>query len=187
MISKPNKCPLLMRLLHWSMAIIIFALLSIGIYMAGVPLDATEKIDMYHWHRAFGVVVFLLLLLRVVTRLFSTVPNRPDGIPQAQQRIAHIVQFLLYGCMLTIPVLGYVASSALPDFPGIPPLNSIRFFGAELPLAPVEKNYDTTKSLITLNGWLAYALISLLSLHIIGALKHRFLDKPGNDVLSKII
>ena len=155
--------------------------------MAGIPLDATDKFDLYRWHRAFGAVVFLLLLLRVVTRLFSTVPNLPDGILRAHQRIAHIVQFLLYGCMLAMPVLGYVASQALPEIPGIHPLKSIWFFGAELPLAPVEKNYDTTKSSITLHGWLAYAMTGLLSLHIVGALRHRFLDKTENYVLSKMI
>jgi cytochrome b561 len=89
--------------------------------------------------------------------------------------------------MLTLPVLGYIASSAVPEFPGVPPLNSIWFFGGELPLFPVEKNYDTTKFLISIHSYLGYGLIAVVIAHLGGALKHRLLDRPENDVLSKML
>jgi cytochrome b561 len=39
-----------------------------------------------------------------------------------------------------------------------------------------------------LHRYLAYTLLALVAVHIIGALKHRFLDRNrDNDVLSKMV
>ncbi len=89
--------------------------------------------------------------------------------------------------MLVMPPLGYIASSAVPEFPGIPALHSIWFFGADLPLFPIAKSYDTTKFPITIHMYVGYAMIAVIAGHVGGALKHRFFDKPENDVLSKMI
>lgn len=69
----------------------------------------------------------------------------------------------------------------------MPSLNSIWFFGLELPLFPVEKNYDTTKLFITVHKYLGYALIAVLIAHVGGAIKHRLFDRPENDVLSRML
>jgi hypothetical protein len=45
----------------------------------------------------------------------------------------------LYFAILAMPVLGYIASSAVPEFPGVPAINSIWFFSLEIPLCPIEK------------------------------------------------
>jgi cytochrome b561 len=38
-----------------------------------------------------------------------------------------------------------------------------------------------------LHKYLAYTLLCLIVIHVVGALKHRFLDKdPANDVLSRM-
>ncbi|WP_350332913.1 cytochrome b [Coralliovum pocilloporae] len=186
MIAATQKArfPLAMRVLHWSMALLLIGLLALGLYIQNIPLEAPNKWDLYPLHRAFGMLAFFLVILRLVVRLKSRVPALPDTMPWYERIGAKLAQIALYAAMLSVPLFGYIASSALPEFPGISPLQSIWFFGLELPLFPVEKNYDTTKFFITLHKWVGYGMIAVLVAHIGGALKHRFFDRPEHDVLS---
>lgn len=181
------KYPLTMRVLHWVMAVLVLIVLSVGIYMSMLPFEAPDKFDLYPWHRAFGVLVFALVAVRIVTRLTAGVPELPDTIPRATRIVAASVQAFFYVALLLMPVFGYIASSALPEIPGVPPVPSIWFFGLELPLAPVAKNYDTMKLFITLHEYLGYALLLALLAHVAGAIKHRFFDRRENDVLRRML
>ncbi|MGI9380462.1 MAG: cytochrome b [Methyloligellaceae bacterium] len=183
----PAKFPAALRFLHWSMAVLLIGLFALGLYIHEIPLEDPGKWTLYPWHRAFGVVAFLLVISRLVTRLSSRIPELPKSISWYERRGAQIAQLLLYVGMLVVPLAGYVASSALPELPGIPPLNTIWFFGVELPLAPVAKNYDTTKIFITIHKYAAYGMAAIVAAHVVGALKHRYFDKPEHDVLSKMI
>lgn len=186
-IDEPIKFSLPMRLLHWFMATLLIGMIALGLYIHSIPLDAPNKFDLYHWHRAFGIVAFALVIVRLIVKLASRTPGLPEGIPWHERTAAKTAQILLYMAMFAMPVFGYVASSAVPEFPGVPPINSIWFFGAELPLFPIVKNYDTTVFYITIHKYIGYAMIAVIIAHVAGAFKHRFFDKPENDVLSKMI
>jgi cytochrome b561 len=183
------KFPLAMRALHWAMTLLMIGLLALRIYMAGIPLESSDKLDLYPWHRSFGILVFILVAVRLIVRWISRsrIPGLPPAIPACERLAAKAVQVFFYGAMIAMPILGYIASSAVPEFPDLPPLTSFWFFGAELPLAPVEKNYDTTIFFITIHKYLGYAIVVALVAHVGGALKHRFFDTPGTDVLSKML
>ncbi len=186
-----NKFPVkfsgAMRVLHWAMAVILISLLMIGLYMAQIPMERPDKFDFYPWHRAFGVLAFALLIIRLIVRFRSVAPEIPAGIVWYERRSAKLAQIALYTAMILMPVMGYAASSALPEFPGLPPLHTIWFFGAELPLFPFERNYETTKSLIAVHKYVGYAMMAVIAGHAAGAFKHRFFDRPENDVLSKML
>ncbi|NOH64738.1 cytochrome b/b6 domain-containing protein [Vibrio sp. RE88] len=150
-------------------------------------MESPNKFDLYHWHRALGVLAFVLVIIRLITRLNANTPPTPVGLPAHEKLGSTLAHWALYGLMFALPLTGYIASSALPEFPGIPPLTSIWFFGLELPLLPIEKNYDITTWVIGLHYVLGLGFIAVLALHIAGALKHRFFDKPENDVLSRML
>ena len=187
--SQSQKFPLAIRALHWSMALLIIGLLASGLIMSDIPLKAPDKWDMYPWHRALGVVAFVLVLARIWIRFRkrAQMPELPQTLPAHERFGAKAAQVFLYAALIAIPVVGYISSSAVPEFPGIPPLLNIWFFGAELPLLPIERNYDITKLFIDIHAYVAYTMIAVLLAHIAGALKHRFFDKPENDVLSKMM
>lgn len=52
------------RYLHWMMATLILTLLAIGFYMVN-----TESFGLYNWHKSFGLVALLLIVLRMIYRL----------------------------------------------------------------------------------------------------------------------
>jgi cytochrome b561 len=185
--SGSDKFPVPIRLIHWSMAVLLIGMLTSGIVMHQIPLKDPGKFDLYHWHRAFGVLAFALVIIRLIIRLASQVPELPSGLPWYERQAARLAQVLLYIFMLVMPIVGYIASSAAPDFPGAPPIHSIWLFGLELPLFPVSKDYATTVFFITIHKYVGYTMIAVIVAHIGGALKHRFFDKPENDVLSKML
>lgn len=181
------KFPASLRALHWSMAVLVAALLGIGMYMADLPMDAPDKLDLYPWHRAFGVLAFVLVIVRLAVRLNAEVPALPGGLKWYERRAAQICQIIFYVTLLVMPPLGYIATSALPDFPGMPAPTSVWFFGLDLPVLPLAKNYDMTKVFITLHSIAGHVMLAAIVMHVIGSLKHRFLDKPENDVLKQMM
>lgn len=173
-----QKYPVLMRLIHWLMAIGLLGLIASGWYMAGLDKSVSFKYDIYFWHKSFGVVALFTVALRILVRLISAVPALPDTIPGYEQKLARLAHFLLYTMMIAVPLSGFLMS----DFGGRPvPLFNLTTF--EL----LEDNKDLAGTLWQIHTTIPYIFLGIIALHIAGALKHRFYDKPENDVLKRML
>ena len=175
------KYPLTMRILHWTMAVIILGLIAAGWSMVSPDGQTPSRFDfLYPWHKSFGMLILLLVMVRMVTRWRARVPELPAGLSPWEARAAKIGHTALYTLMVVVPCMGYSMSSSYTQSDGVP------FFGLDLPeLLP--KNDARFEVFQALHRYLAYTLLVLVVLHVAGALKHRFLDKDrGNDVLSRM-
>jgi cytochrome b561 len=175
------KYPLPMRILHWTMAVIIFGMIWAGLTMVSLDDHVPAKFEVYYpWHKSFGMLILLLVLARLAMRLRSTIPSLPAGLSSWETRAAKAAHIALYTLMIVVPCMGYAMSSSYTQSDGV------FFFGVNLPeLLP--KNDARFEVFQALHRYLAYTLLGLVILHILGALKHRFLDKDrGNDVLSRM-
>lgn len=174
-----EKFPVLMRLMHWLMAVTILGLIASGWFMAGLDAEtAPYKYDIYFWHKSFGVLAIILIIARIFIRLASTVPELPAGLPNHEKKLAHIVHGLLYLFMFFVPVSGLLMS----DIGG----RDVPFFGLTLPDL-FETNKELAGQLHSIHVFIPYVLLGIIALHVLGALKHRFMDKPENDVLKKML
>ena len=97
--------------LHWLMAVMILGLLALGLYMHDLPLSP-QKLELYAWHKWFGVSVFLLVWLRLAWRLTHRPPALPETLSPGMRLAAHAGHGLLYGLMIAIPLSGWLMSSA---------------------------------------------------------------------------
>lgn len=97
--------------LHWLMAVMILGLLALGLYMHELPLSP-QKLELYAWHKWFGVSVFLLVWLRLAWRLTHRPPALPATLSPRMRLAAHAGHGLLYGLMIAIPLSGWLMSSA---------------------------------------------------------------------------
>ena len=61
--------------LHWFIALLIFAAFPLGLYMHDLPLSPT-KLRLYSYHKWIGVTVFLFALIRVFWLI-----NAPSAAP----------------------------------------------------------------------------------------------------------
>jgi cytochrome b561 len=164
------------------MAVIILGMIWAGWTMVSMDDRVPSKFEIFYpWHKSFGMLVLILVLVRLVARMRSAVPALPAGIAPWEARMAKIGHVALYALMILVPCMGYSLSSSYTQSDGV------YFFGVNLPeLLP--KNDARFAVFQALHRYLAYTLGALVVLHVLGALKHRFIDTSGaNAVLSRMI
>ena len=164
------------KILHWLMALLLFAMLGLGFYMSDLPLSP-QKLQLYSWHKWTGVSAFLLLVIRLAWRLTHQPPALPTLTPKIQQWAAHLGHGSLYVLMLVIPLSGWLMSSA-KGFQTV-------WFGV-LPFPDLlEKNKELGAVLAEVHESLNIILILVLLIHIAATIKHHVLDK--DDTLRRML
>jgi cytochrome b561 len=180
------KYPLTMRLLHWIMAILIFGQLAAGLWMVRMPDEFAPKFELFYpWHKSFGLLVLLLVLIRLAVRFRSAVPELPASLRGWEKSSAKAGHVLLYLLILAIPVVGYSMSSTYTMSDGV------TFFGIPVPelLPKNDAQFEVFQRLHRLGG---YALLAVVFVHVLAVAKHRLeARRPGGqkdlDVLSRML
>lgn len=157
--------------LHWLLAVAVIAQIALGLWMIGIPkVPAGVRAEWFNLHKSIGMTIGLLVIVRLGWRLTHRPPALPATVPAWQVRAAGISHWLLYACMLAMPVAGYLGST----FSGYP----IKYFGVTLPGWGWKddglKNFFSAVHLAV-----AIAFISLIALHVLAALKHLLVDRDG--------
>ena len=156
-------------LLHWVLAFLIVGQVAVGWYMLFIEKD--PKSGWYFGiHKSFGMIVFLLVILRILWRAKHPPAPLPASVPKWQVRLAHLTQWSLYVCMFLVPIIGFLGASYSQD--------GVAFFGSQLPTW-VAPNDDTSEMFFSVHIALAWLMVSLIALHVAGALKHLLIDKDG--------
>lgn len=100
---KPEAFHPLARALHWLMAVLILAMLFIGVTMvADLSLRHPVLISL---HKATGLALLVLVVLRIGVRLAVPHPPLPADLPTVQRWAARTSHLALYGLMLAMPLL----------------------------------------------------------------------------------
>jgi cytochrome b561 len=156
--------------LHWAIALLMICGFWLGWIMTDIPGFTPTKLKYFSWHKWIGVTVFALAVIRVIWRATHRAPADPP-MPRWQKGAAHATHFLLYVLMLAIPISGYFYSSAAGlqvVYLGVLPLPTI--------IGP-DKALKVTLRLVHI--YLNYTLLVFFALHVLGALKHQFVDRDG--------
>lgn len=181
-MNRSDRYTLPMRLLHWTRAALILGLIALGWTMTSLPDTLPAKFEwMYPVHKEFGVLAFLVGSLALIIRGRSALPRHPAGLARWEVMLSGIVQYAMLTLAILVPLMGYAMSSSFTQSDGVP------FFGVELPeLLP--KN-DRAFALFALaHKMLAYTLLALVALHVMGVIKHRVLDQGRDaDVLPRML
>ncbi len=173
------KYSLSSRILHWLMAAIILFLIGLGIYMADfLSKEAPNRMDVYNLHKSLGALVLALVVVRIVNRLIYKAPEMPKTLLKSEKILAHLTHAALYLLMIFVPLSGYLMSNLF----GYP----VGFFGIELPKI-AETNLELAGFFHEAHEVLPYVLLGLIALHVLAVIKHRFFDKPENDVLKRML
>ncbi|MBS0353348.1 MAG: cytochrome b [Proteobacteria bacterium] len=154
---------------HWLIAILILAAFPLGLYMHELTLSPT-KLKLYSYHKWIGMTVLLLFVPRILWRLTHR-PPAPLPMPAWQHKIAEGTHHLLYLLMFLVPLSGWLMSSA-KGF-------QVVYFGV-LPIPDlIGKDKGLGELLEEMHEVLSWSLISLVGLHLAGALKHHIIDKDS--------
>tara|TARA_R110000868_G_scaffold26470_3_gene101813 strand:- start:25 stop:573 length:549 start_codon:yes stop_codon:yes gene_type:complete len=163
-------------LMHWLMAVIVIGMLCVGLYMTGLP-SGPQKLQIYGWHKEFGILILMLVCFRICWRLGNISPIFPASLAKWQKLAAHAGHYALYFFMFAMPLTGWMMSSSA-DY-------SVSFFGLFIMPNLVGPNKPLHELMVFLHEWFAYGLIAMVCLHFIAALQHHFYYK--DDTLRRIV
>lgn len=178
-MERSNRYTYTAMVLHWMVALLIVGNVALVWVIDWLPDGAVRPaIDV---HKSTGLTVLGLVLLRVLWRLGHRPPPLPASYPVLERRGAHAAHLVLYGLMLGLPLSGWLHDSAFKDAAAHPlTIFGLPWFriGALASLDPVAKE-QAHALWYSVHSWLGWGLYALLALHILGALKHQFVDKHG--------
>lgn len=172
--------------LHWVLAAMILFNVGLGFFMTRLDETDERTFPLFQLHKAIGLTILMLSLVRLAWRLANPVPALPSGMRGWERFAARGVHVLFYVLIIATPLLGWATVSSAPlavpttwfglfEWPHMP-------FLADLPRAEkrlIEEPLAVTHSL------LALAMLGLVVLHAAAALKHQFRDK--DDVLKRML
>jgi len=158
-----------MVVLHWLMLVLLAATLaSIQLY-EWFPRGSELRAFMKNTHFMLGLLAWMLVMVRLLTRLATSQPPQAEGSIW-MQRAAQAGHLALYAWMVVLPMLGWASLSAA----GKP----IPFFGLEL--SPwLELDKPLARNLKELHEAVGEAGYWLIGLHAAAALTHHFVLKDG--------
>lgn len=166
------------QIFHWMIALSFVGMFIVAEVMMHMTTDPQNtffdqsKWDLYSLHKSVGMTLLVLIALRLLWKISN--PKLPILGPNALQRlIAKVVHIGLYVVMFTMPVSGYIMSSAGG--------HGVKVFGLPLP-----DLLGTNKPLASLaheaHEITAEVIYILVALHIVGALYHHYVVKDDTFI-----
>lgn len=164
------------KTLHWVIVILILYQWYLGMHALSLG-NSPAKLKVFELHKSLGMTVFMLAIVRLVWRWANPVPSL-EGMAKGWERLAaHFSHVALYGLIFLMPVTGLLMSSARGFS-----VTWFRIFQWPDFVPPDERLFDTFQ---WLHKHLFQALVIIAVLHLLGALKHHFIDR--NDVLKRML
>ena len=157
------------RVLHWLMAVMIVAMIFIGI--GRVASVSQRHLWLVRLHKPLGIATLVLAVIRLTVRLRRRPPAQPQDLSRFQVLAARMSHGLLYALLFAMPLIGWAMLSA-----GAYPVmlsESVR-----LPsIFPVSAGVFAV--LRNLHGWLATVLFLTFLGHMAAALHHGLIRRDG--------
>ena len=178
--------------LHWIVAALMIGNVALGLYAEAAPDDWVRPL--IDAHKSIGITVLGLAVLRLSWRLSHAPPPLPADYRPWERTAAHAAHIGLYALIFALPLTGWAHDSAWKGWEAHP----MRLFwlvpfpriGAIAALPPDVKE-QWHDALFLAHQAAGYALYALVVLHVLGALKHQWLDghaelqRMGLDVSAR--
>lgn len=177
--------------LHWLIALLIAFMFVLGWFMTELPKDAPKAMEFdlfqlgwlqwsvaeemsprtfyYNLHKSVGVTILALVLFRIYWRISHRPPALLNTLSAGEKKLATAGHHSLYLFMLLIPVAGVIMS--------LYSKYGLQWFGIKL-FGGLD-NHDLREQFAEIHELLGIAMLVVLSVHVLAALKHRFIDKDN--------
>ena len=185
------------KILHWLIAILIFGMFALGWFMADIPKEAPKQmvfdlfdLGIFNWpvteeisprsfyfnlHKSFGVTIFALIIIRIFWRLSHTPPALLSSYKALERKLASGAHRLLYVLMIVLPLTGVIMA--------VYSKYGIKWFG--MPFISGLDNNPMRLIFKQAHELIGITLLAIIIIHILGALKHKFIDK--DQTLSRML
>lgn len=182
--------------LHWLIALVIIAMFALGWYMGELPKDGPKQtafdlfdLGIYTWqmdepasartlyfnlHKSIGFTLFWLVLFRVYWRIRHIPPAMLASYSVWERKAATAVHHFLYLLMIAMPLSGILMT--------LYSKYGLKWFGMEV-FGGLD-NPDLRDLFKESHELFATILLVIFIVHVVGALKHWFVDK--DETMSRM-
>lgn len=163
---------------HWLTAAVFIGALVLGLLMEDFEEKGREAIDTLasfianaamSTHQALGLLVLALAAFRIAWRLVNPMPSLPADSKPWEEKLARAVQVLLIAGLIVVPLSGWLMVNAKG--------HQVSFLGLFSLPSLVGSNHALHEIVKEIHEATANLMIALVGLHVIGALKHHFIDR----------
>lgn len=154
------------KCLHLLVAILVIGMLTVGFLLStiGSPI-------VYNLHKLTGLFVLLLSIVMMIWVILNQKPAYPITMPHWQRILAKSVQHTMLLLIFLMPLSGWIFTTAAGKAP--------RIFNITLALPGIPQNHSIVAFFLQCHIIIAFLLITFLSIHTIGALKHLLINRDG--------
>jgi cytochrome b561 len=172
-LNNKTKYGLLSKLFHWLTAAGLIVQIPLGFYLVDLDFDQT-RVDIENYHILFGLIIFYAILIRLIFKVLTPIPDFKGSAFPGQKFIAKLNHILLYLTLLTVTISGILKKL----FNG----ESLVVFFKKINLT---YNYELSEQFYSIHILANYAMIGLITLHILAALFHKFFLRE--NILKRIL
>tara|TARA_B100000767_G_C19580433_1_gene457072 strand:- start:304 stop:831 length:528 start_codon:yes stop_codon:yes gene_type:complete len=146
-----------------------YDLFDLGIYTWELTKEATPRAFYFNLHKSIGLTIFVLIIFRIIWRFTHRPPALLETMKLWEKRLANLAHHGLYLLMFLIPLSGIIMS--------IGSKYGIKWFGIKI--IPGIDDSGLRVLFLEFHKIFGLLILCVLFFHIIGALKHSFVDKDG--------
>ncbi len=154
---------------HWVGAGLVVALFLIGEQLEELS-RGPERTETLALHVSIGAIAVVVLGARILWRLFQRDPQ-PPADPPPVRLLSRVVQWGLLAMIAALIITG----PFMPWTVGQP----VDVFGAISIPSPVPVMRGLHEALEEIHEFASHAIVPLLALHVLGALKHLIFNRDG--------
>jgi cytochrome b561 len=169
--NSSSRYGLVSILLHWGVALVVFGLFALGLWMVDLDYYDTWRKAAPDLHKSIGLTLFAVMVVRVVWRFISPPPPALSTQSRLVQWGAKLGHLFLYVGLFALMFAGYLISTA--DGVGIPVFD---LFEVPALISSIPDQADVAGAI---HEYLAWALVIFAGLHALAALKHHFIDRDA--------
>jgi cytochrome b561 len=151
-------------------------LIAMNFYIAW-QIDGLPKAvqpDVIGYHKAWGMLILALSVLRLVWRFTHPVPPLLESLRSWEAALAKVTHWLFYVAMIAMPLAGWIMHSAATG--GLP----VSFFGLfDFPGLPLARSKEVGGLFFDIHGMIGTLMLALAALHVLASLKHIAIDRDG--------
>lgn len=167
------------KFLHWALITLVLLQFYFILWANVILPEKSPLIGFYigKLHKPFGLLTLVVAILAILWRFINVHPTFPLTMAVWEKFAARLVHFLLYFCVIVMPISGLIMSVAA----GKPP----DFFGLyQVPMF-IEKNDAVSNFFFAIHEYVGILLICLIVVHVLAALKHHFINR--DQVLRRML
>lgn len=164
-----NKYGLISKILHWFSAPIIIGLYMLGKWMEDLDYYHEWYTSAPHYHKSIGICLIVITIIRICWKVFTPSPAPINEHKKSLQLMAKLTHYGIYLLLFTAMISGYLISTG--DGRSIDVFN---WFSVPSLGSFIEQQEDITGFI---HEQATNGVILLVIIHVIAALKHRFIDR----------